>query len=166
MSRSQALAQRRRQRPTWRRDRPTWSAISGLLKPSKAQRMMEARCRNCDEAVGALETVRRMSCCRSVMMILAVLPGMVRDLLMHGDLAKPGNFSRTVNLLVAQLRLVGLVKFDIPIEQDPEVSGIEYRQGTLAGDELREYLLEKFDRMCAYWGKTDVPLQVEHLGPK
>src|ERR1700682_5893595 len=108
MSRSQALAQRRRQRPTWRRDRPTWSAISGLLKPSKAQRMMEARCRNCDEAVGALETVRRMSCCRSVMMILAVLPGMVRDLLMNGDLAKPGNFSREVNLLVAQLRLVGL----------------------------------------------------------
>src|SRR6266545_3611379 len=108
MSRSQALAQRRRQRPTWRRDRPTWSAISGLLKPSKAQRMMEARCRNCDEAVGALETVRRMSCCRSVMVILAVLPGMVRDLLMNGDLAKPGNFSRTVNLLVAQLRLVGL----------------------------------------------------------
>jgi hypothetical protein len=36
---------------------------------------------------------------------LAVLPGMVRDLLMNGDLAKPGNFSRTVNLLVAQLRL-------------------------------------------------------------
>lgn len=27
---------------------------------------------------------------------------------MNGDLAKPGNFSRTVNLLVAQLRLVGL----------------------------------------------------------
>src|SRR5512135_476867 len=108
MSRSQALAQRRRQRPTWRRDRPTWSAISGLLKSSKAQRMMEARCRNCDEAVGALETVRRMSCCRSVMVILAVLPGMMRDLLMNGDLAKPGNFSRKGNLLVAQLRLVGL----------------------------------------------------------
>ena len=59
-----------------------------------------------------------------------------------------------------------LVKFDLQKEQDPEISGIEYQQGTLAGYELREYLLEKFRRTCAYCGKADVPLQVEHIHPK
>jgi len=59
-----------------------------------------------------------------------------------------------------------LVKFDLQKEQDPEISGIAYQQGTLAGYELREYLLEEYDRTCAYCGKTDVPLQVEHIVPK
>jgi RRXRR protein len=36
-----------------------------------------------------------------------------------------------------------LVKFDLQKEQDPEIAGIAYQQGTLAGYELREYLLEK-----------------------
>jgi hypothetical protein len=35
-----------------------------------------------------------------------------------------------------------LVKFDTQILQNPEISGIEYQQGELAGYELREYLLE------------------------
>ncbi len=30
----------------------------------------------------------------------------------------------------------------------------------------REYLLEKWGRECAYCGKTDVPLQIEHINPK
>ena len=59
-----------------------------------------------------------------------------------------------------------LVKFDLQKEQNPEIAGIEYQQGTLAGYELREYLLEKYDRTCAYCGKTDVPLQVEHIVPR
>ncbi|CAK0765153.1 hypothetical protein CCP3SC1_450003 [Gammaproteobacteria bacterium] len=49
---------------------------------------------------------------------------------------------------------------------NPEISGVEYQQGTLAGYELREYLLEKFERTCAYCGKKDVPLQIEHIQPK
>ncbi|MBV8229902.1 MAG: RRXRR domain-containing protein, partial [Planctomycetaceae bacterium] len=52
-----------------------------------------------------------------------------------------------------------LVKFDLQKVQDPEISGVAYQQGTLAGSELREYLLEKFDRTCAYCGKADVPLE-------
>ena len=43
------------------------------------------------------------------------------------------------------------------------MSGILYQQGTLAGYEVREYLLEKWNRACTYCGKQHVPLQVEHI---
>jgi 5-methylcytosine-specific restriction endonuclease McrA len=56
-----------------------------------------------------------------------------------------------------------LVKFDAQIMQNPEISGIEYQQGTLAGYETRQYLLEKWGRKCAYCGVENVPLQVEHI---
>ncbi|HEX6481187.1 MAG TPA: RNA-guided endonuclease IscB [Ktedonobacteraceae bacterium] len=56
-----------------------------------------------------------------------------------------------------------LVKFDLQKQENPEISGVEYQQGTLQGYETREYLLEKWNRMCAYCGKKDVPLQVEHI---
>ncbi len=59
-----------------------------------------------------------------------------------------------------------LVKFDIQALQHPEISGVEYQQGTLAGYELREYLLEKWQRRCAYCHATGVPLQIEHIVPK
>jgi 5-methylcytosine-specific restriction endonuclease McrA len=59
-----------------------------------------------------------------------------------------------------------LVKFDMQFMQNPEISGVEYQQGELAGYELREYLLEKFHRHCVYCGKTDTPLEVEHIIPK
>jgi len=58
-----------------------------------------------------------------------------------------------------------LVKFDTQAMQHPEISGVEYQQGTLAGYEIREYLLEKWSRTCAYCGKSDVPLQIEHIQP-
>src|SRR5712691_11433941 len=38
-----------------------------------------------------------------------------------------------------------------------------YQQGALAGYEVREYLLEKWGRMCAYCDAKDVSLQVEHI---
>ena len=56
-----------------------------------------------------------------------------------------------------------LVKFDLQALETPEISGVEYQQGTLAGYELREYLLEKWHRTCAYCGAQDVPMQVEHI---
>ena len=49
---------------------------------------------------------------------------------------------------------------------NPEISGIEYQQGELQGYEVREYLLEKFGRKCAYCGAENVPLEVEHIIPK
>ncbi|MEI2578340.1 RNA-guided endonuclease IscB [Scytonema sp. PRP1] len=59
-----------------------------------------------------------------------------------------------------------LVKFDTQLIQNPEMSGKEYQQGTLAGYETREYLLEKFGRKCVYCDKQDVPLQIEHIHPR
>lgn len=56
-----------------------------------------------------------------------------------------------------------LVKFDLQALETPEISGAEYQQGTLEGYELREYLLEKWNRTCAYCGAQDVPMQVEHI---
>jgi hypothetical protein len=47
-----------------------------------------------------------------------------------------------------------------------ELAGIEYQQGTLAGYEVRGYLLEKWGRRCAYCRKGGVPLQVEHIQPR
>ena len=59
-----------------------------------------------------------------------------------------------------------LVRFDLQQMENPEISGVEYQQGTLLGYEVREYLLEKWDRECAYCGETDTPLEIEHIVPK
>ena len=59
-----------------------------------------------------------------------------------------------------------LVRFDLQKEQNPEIAGIEYQQGSLAGYETKESLLEKYDRTCAYCDKTDVRLQIEHIVPR
>ena len=59
-----------------------------------------------------------------------------------------------------------LVKFDTQLMENPAVSGVAYQQGTLAGYEVREYLLEKWNRKCAYCGNKDVPLEIEHIRPK
>ena len=59
-----------------------------------------------------------------------------------------------------------LVRFDLQQLENPEISGVEYQQGELAGYEVREYLLNKWERKCAYCGIQNVPLQVEHIQPK
>jgi 5-methylcytosine-specific restriction endonuclease McrA len=43
------------------------------------------------------------------------------------------------------------------------LGAVEYRRGTLAGTEIREYLLAKWQRRCAYCGVSGVPLNVEHI---
>ena len=59
-----------------------------------------------------------------------------------------------------------LIKFDLQGMENPEISGAQYQQGTLLGYEVREYLLEKFQRTCAYCNSRNVPLQVEHIVPR
>ena len=59
-----------------------------------------------------------------------------------------------------------LVRFDTQLLENPDISGVEYQQGTLAGYEVREYCLEKWGRKCMYCDTTNVPLQVEHIRPK
>ena len=85
----------------------------------------------------------------------------------------PSLESRIANTLTWARRLVRfcpitaisqeLVKFDPQLVENPEIKGVEYQQGELAGYEVREYLLEKWGRQCAYCGATGVPLEVEHI---
>src|SRR5438874_11609632 len=48
----------------------------------------------------------------------------------------------------------------------PEISGLHYQQGTLFGYQVREYLLTKWQRACAYCEAKEIALQVEHIVPK
>ncbi len=59
-----------------------------------------------------------------------------------------------------------LVRFDLQKLENPEISGIEYTQGSLYGYETREYLLNKWNRRCSYCNIENVPLQIEHIKPK
>ncbi|MFL5690687.1 MAG: RNA-guided endonuclease IscB [Ktedonobacteraceae bacterium] len=59
-----------------------------------------------------------------------------------------------------------LVKFDTQLMEHAEISGVEYQQGTLQGYEVREYLLEKWGRKCAYCDAKGVSLQIEHVYPR
>ncbi len=58
------------------------------------------------------------------------------------------------------------VRFDTQLMENPEISGVEYQQGTLKGYETREYVLEKWGRSCAYCDKENVPLQLDHVRAK
>jgi len=61
---------------------------------------------------------------------------------------------------------VETVRFDTQALQNPEISGVEYQRGTLFGYEVREYLLEKWGRKCAYCGVENVKLSIDHIIPK
>ncbi len=92
------------------------------------------------------------------------------------DWLAPSLMSRVDNILTWVNRLCRvcpissisqeLVRFDTQALQNPEISGIEYQQGELFGYEVREYLLEKWHRKCAYCSAEKVPLEVEHIQPK
>jgi 5-methylcytosine-specific restriction endonuclease McrA len=80
------------------------------------------------------------------------------------------NILTWVNRITRYVPITGisqeLVKFDLQAMQNPPDSGKEYQQGELAGYEVREYLLEKWGRKCAYCGVENVPFEVEHIYPK
>jgi 5-methylcytosine-specific restriction endonuclease McrA len=61
---------------------------------------------------------------------------------------------------------IELVKFDTQLMQNPEISGVEYQQGELVGYEIRQYLLEKWGRKCAYCEAEQLALQIEHIIPR
>ena len=58
------------------------------------------------------------------------------------------------------------VKFDTQLLENPDIAGIEYQQGTLAGYELREFVLTRDNHKCCYCGAKNVPLQLDHIIPK
>ncbi len=74
--------------------------------------------------------------------------------------------NRLVKLCPISSVAMELVNFDCQKLNNPEISGVEYQQGTLYQYEVREYLLEKWKRTCAYCGAKQVPLEVEHIVPR
>ena len=80
------------------------------------------------------------------------------------------NIQTWVNKLISLIPIDGisleLVKFDTQKLDNPNISGIEYQRGTLQGYEIKEYLLEKFNRTCVYCDSKNVPLQIDHVIPK
>ena len=61
---------------------------------------------------------------------------------------------------------VETAEFDIQKIKNPNISGVEYQQGTLQGYNIRNYLLEKHGRKCFYCGKAVSDFEVEHMLPK
>jgi 5-methylcytosine-specific restriction endonuclease McrA len=59
-----------------------------------------------------------------------------------------------------------LVRFDMQALENPDIEGVEYQRGTLAGYEVREYVLLKWNRQCAYCDVRDVPLELDHIHPR
>jgi hypothetical protein len=58
-----------------------------------------------------------------------------------------------------------LVTFDTQLFHTSGCAGAGYQQGTPACYEIREYLLEKLGRRCAYCKRTEVPLEIEQMTP-
>lgn len=88
----------------------------------------------------------------------------------------PSLSSRVANILTWVKRLSSLcqivavsqelVRFNTQQMEDAEISGEGYQQGTLAGYEIREFLLEKWGRTCAYCSTKDTKLEIEHIHPR
>lgn len=88
----------------------------------------------------------------------------------------PSLMSRVVNVETWVRRLLGFVpitsisvetaRFDMQLMANPKISSVEYQQGELQGYEVREYLLERWERKCAYCGAENIPMEIEHIIPK
>lgn len=56
--------------------------------------------------------------------------------------------------------------FDTQKMINSDIAGVEYQQGTLFGYEVREYILQRDNRQCAYCDATNVPLNIDHWIPR
>jgi 5-methylcytosine-specific restriction endonuclease McrA len=85
----------------------------------------------------------------------------------------PSLASRVCNVLTWIRRLVSLcpigaisqelVRFDTQASDSPDIEGVQYQHGTLAGYEGRAYVLLKWNHRCAYCDAHEVPLELDHL---
>lgn len=53
----------------------------------------------------------------------------------------------------------------LPVEKIP-IGLLEYRPGTAAGRRIREYLIKRQEGKCAYCGREDQRLSVDHIIPR
>ncbi len=61
---------------------------------------------------------------------------------------------------------VEVVRIDLQRMQDPDVQGCDYQRGPLVGVRLRDHLLHKHDRQCAYCSeKRRGRLEIDHISP-
>ena len=60
------------------------------------------------------------------------------------------------------------VRFDTQLLQNPNIEGVAYQRGTLAGFELREYMLLRYSHSCVYCkGESkDNILEIDHFIPR
>lgn len=85
----------------------------------------------------------------------------------------PSLESRVCNVLTWVRRLMKLcpvsaisqevVKFDTQALENPDIESVQYQQGTLAGYEIREYVLLKWGHHCVYCDAENIPLQLDHV---
>ncbi len=73
------------------------------------------------------------------------------------------DFTKTI-LPITEI-IAEIASFDTQKMQNPNIQGIEYQRGTLFGYTVRNYLLEKWGHKCAYCGKTNIPLEIDHIIP-
>ena len=92
--------------------------------------------------------------------------GWIAPSLRHKVLTHLNLVSKLKKLLPITKTNIEVATFDTQRMRNPEISGVEYQQGTLYGYEVKEYLLEKWGRRCAYCNKGNRPLEVEHIIPK
>ncbi|SRR5579883_575181 len=88
----------------------------------------------------------------------------------------PSLLSRVGNVLTWAKRLsqwvpvrrieVERVRFDTQLLQNPEISGMQYQKGTLAGWEVRTYLLLKYEYRCVYCRGSEMPFEIDHVIPR
>jgi len=57
-------------------------------------------------------------------------------------------------------------KFDLQKLENPEIMGKEYQQGPLVGTNLRAFVMARSNHCCAYCGKRNLPLEIEHVIPR
>ncbi len=93
-------------------------------------------------------------------------PGWLAPSLNHRVLTTNTWVKRLIKFAPITLIVQELVRFDLQQIENPEINGFEYQQGELQGYEVREYLLEKWERKCSYCDVKDVRLQIEHIVPK
>jgi 5-methylcytosine-specific restriction endonuclease McrA len=94
------------------------------------------------------------------------LSGWLAPSLMHRVQTVETWIKRICSLAPVKSIVIEKVKFDLQKMEQPNLQGVEYQQGTLAGYTVREALLEHWGRKCAYCNLEDVPLQIEHIKPK
>jgi 5-methylcytosine-specific restriction endonuclease McrA len=93
----------------------------------------------------------------------------------HKGTLPPSLESRVSNVLTWARRLTRLcevsaisqelVRFDVQALDHPEIEGAQYQQGTLAGYEVRQYVLLKWNHQCVYCDSRQVPLELDHVQP-